>query len=254
MMNGPFSSPRIVVMEKQMSIQAIIFDLDNTLYPASSGVMAQIDQRIGEYVRQRLGVGEEEALLIRRTYCETFGTTLRGLLHHRTDVHTDEYLEFVHNIEIEALLRFDAELDAALAALNVPKIIFTNAPREHAERVLKAMGLAHHFERIFDLRHFNFVGKPDPAAYQHVLEYLGVPGTAALMLEDSAYNLPPAKALGMTTMLVGELLPKHPDADYHVPHILAALDVAQVLVGSPTHVPVGAGNGVAAHGVLRKDA
>jgi putative hydrolase of the HAD superfamily len=159
----------------------------------------------------------------------------------------------VHNIEIEALLRFDAELDAALSTLNVSKIIFTNAPREHAERVLNAMGLAHHFERIFDLRHFNFVGKPDPAAYQHVLEYLGVPGTAALMLEDSAYNLPPAKALGMTTMLVGDLIPTHPDADYHVPTILAALEIAQVLLGSTRHAPIQSANGVAAPSVLHKD-
>ncbi len=236
-----------------MTIQTILFDLDNTLYPASSGVMARIDQRIGEYVEQRLGITGEEALMLRRTYCETFGTTLRGLLHHYGDIETDEYLEFVHNIEIEELLRFDAELDAALAALHVPKIIFTNSPREHAERVLKALGLRHHFERVFDLRHFNLIGKPDPSAYRQVLDYVGVPGTAALMLEDSAYNLPPAKALGMTTMLIGELLPTHPDADYHVTNILEALDIAQVLVGSTDHAPVAAGNGVAA-GVLRKDA
>jgi putative hydrolase of the HAD superfamily len=236
-----------------MNIRAILFDLDNTLYPASSGVMARIDQRIGEYVEQRLGIGAEEALVMRRTYCETYGTTLRGLLHHYGDIETDEYLEFVHNIEIEELLRFDAALDAALAALDVPKIIFTNSPREHAERVLKALGLAHHFERVFDLRHFNLIGKPDPAAYRQVLDYVGVPGSAVLLLEDSAHNLPPAKALGMTTMLVGELLPMHPDADYHVPNILEALDIAQVLVGSTDPVPVAAGNGVAA-GVLRKDA
>ncbi len=236
-----------------MNIRAILFDLDNTLYPASSGVMARIDQRIGEYVEQRLGIGAEEALVMRRTYCETYGTTLRGLLHHYGDIETDEYLEFVHNIEIEEMLRFDAALDAALAALDVPKIIFTNSPREHAERVLKALGLAHHFERVFDLRHFNLIGKPDPAAYRQVLDYVGVPGSAVLLLEDSAHNLPPAKALGMTTMLVGELLPMHPDADYHVPNILEALDIAQVLVGSTDPVLVAAGNGVAA-GVLRKDA
>lgn len=236
-----------------MSIPAILFDLDNTLYPASSGVMAQIDQRIGEYVTQRLGIGAEEALMLRRTYCETFGTTLRGLLHHYTDIETDDYLQFVHNVEIEELLRFDAELDAALAALDVPKIIFTNSPREHAERVLKALGLAHHFEQVFDLRHFNFVGKPDPAAYRLVLDYVGVPGTAVLMVEDSAHNLSPAKALGMTTMLIGELLPTHPDADYHVANILEALDIAQVLINSGAVGPLAAGSGVAAS-VLRPDA
>lgn len=230
-----------------MTIRVILFDLDNTLYPASSGVMARIDQRIGEYVEQRLGITGEEALVLRRTYCETFGTTLRGLLHHYGDIPTDEYLDFVHNIEIEELLRFDAALDAALAALAVPKIIFTNSPREHAERVLKALGLRHHFERVFDLRHFNLIGKPDPAAYQQVLDYAGVPGSAALLMEDSAHNLPPAKALGMTTMLIGELLPTHPDADYHVANILEALDIAQLLVGSYTASPMAADTDLASH-------
>jgi putative hydrolase of the HAD superfamily len=215
-----------------MAIRAIVFDLDNTLYPAASGVMQHIDRRIGEYVQQRLGISTEEALKIRRTYCETFGTTLRGLLHHYTDIETEDYLRFVHDVEIEVLLRFDAALDAALTALPVRKVIFTNSPREHAERVLQALELMHHFERIFDLRYFNLVGKPDPASYQHVLEYLGIPGTDVLMLEDSAFNLPPAKALGMTTILIGETLPVRPDADYYVGNVLEALDIAQTLVAS----------------------
>lgn len=213
-----------------MSIRAIIFDLDNTLYPASSGVMQRIDQRIGEYVQQRLGMSEEEAQTLRRTYVTTFGTTLSGLLQHDENIEIEEYLHFVHDVGIEELLRFDQELDAALGALPIPKIIFTNSPREHAERVLSALGLMHHFDRIFDLRYFNFVGKPDPAAYKHVLEYLDLPGSDVLMLEDSSFNLPPAKALDMTTILIGENLSTHPDADYHVDTIMEALEVAQVLV------------------------
>lgn len=230
-----------------MSIQAIVFDLDNTLYPASSGVMERIDQRIGEYVQQRLGISEEDSRALRRNYLERFGTTLGGLLHHDADIETDEYLRFVHDIEIEALLSIDADLDAALAALPVRKVIFTNSPREHAERVLGTLGLMHHFERIFDLRYFNFIGKPDPASYAHVLEYLRVPGKHVLMLEDSAYNLPPAKALGMTTILIGASLPTHPDADYHVATILEALEVAQLLVDRDIALPTSAGNG---HGQL----
>lgn len=212
-----------------MRLRAMIFDLDNTLYPASSGVMQRIDQRIGIYLQQRLGIHAAHALQLRRTYWETFGTTLRGLLHNHTDIETDEYLEFVHDVEIEDLLHPAAALDAALAALPVRKVVFTNSPREHAQRVLEALQIAHHFERIFDLRYFDFVGKPDPAAYQHVLDYLDVPGPAAMMLEDTLPNLLPAKALGITTVLVGPQIPAHPAVDYHVFDELQALQLAHRL-------------------------
>ncbi len=212
-----------------MTIRAILFDLDNTLYPASSGVMQKIDQRIGEYVRQRLGLSEAEAAEIKRHYYTTYGTTLRGLQQHYGHVEIDDYLQFVHDVAIETYLQFDAELDAALTRLPVTKIIFTNSPREHAERVLKAMGLAHHFERIYDLRYFNFVAKPDPACYQHILDDLGVAGSEVLLLEDTPHNLAPAKVLGMTTMLICDASACCADADYLVEDVQAALAIAEKL-------------------------
>lgn len=213
-----------------MTIRAILFDLDNTLYPASSGVMQTIDRRIGEYVQQRLGLPEDEAARLRHHFYTTYGTTLRGLQQHHAGVETEEYLQFVHNIEIDKLLTFDAELDLALSRLHVPKVIFTNSPREHAERVLGAMQLAHHFEQIFDLRCFNFIAKPDPSCYQHVLAELGIAGSEALLLEDTVQNLPPAKALDITTILITELPLDCDAADYQVQHVLAGLAIAQTLV------------------------
>ena len=213
-----------------MSIRAILFDLDNTLYPATSGVMQGIDRRIGEYVEQRLGLSPVEAAEVKRHYYTTYGTTLRGLQQHYGPLETDEYLSFVHDVGIEDLLRYDAELDAALERLDVPKVIFTNSPREHAERVLAAMGLAHHFERIFDLRYFEFAGKPDPRCYQRVLEQLGVMGAETLLLEDTPQNLGPARALGMTTMLICDGTFVCPDADYRPATIEEALRAAETLV------------------------
>jgi putative hydrolase of the HAD superfamily len=213
-----------------MTIRAILFDLDNTLYPASSGVMQSIDRRIGEYVQQRLGLPEDEASRLRHHFYTTYGTTLRGLQQFYANVETEEYLQFVHNIEIDRLLQFDAELDVALSRLHVPKVIFTNSPREHAERVLNTMQIAHHFEQIFDLRYFNFVAKPDPSCYQHVLDVLGIDGSEALLLEDTPQNLAPAKALAMTTILITELPRDCDAADYQVQNVLSALAIAQKLV------------------------
>lgn len=222
-----------------MTIRAMLFDLDNTLYPASSGIMQHLDRRIGEYVEQRLGLTEAEALQARRDFYTTYGTTLRGLQRHYRDVETEDYLQFVHNVAIEELLQLDEKLDAALARLPARKVIFTNSPREHAERVLKTLGITHHFERIFDLRYFNFVGKPDPQCYQHILDQLGIEGTEALLVEDTPHNLPPAKELGMTTILICDEPTPCPTADYIVPDVLTALDVAEpLLTPRVTRMPV----------------
>ena len=46
------------------------------------------------------------------------------------------------------------------------------------------------------------VRKPDPAAYQLVLDALDLPAEKIVFLDDLGINLKPAKALGMTTIKV----------------------------------------------------
>jgi putative hydrolase of the HAD superfamily len=46
------------------------------------------------------------------------------------------------------------------------------------------------------------VRKPDPAAYQLVLDTMGLPAEAFVYLDDLGINLKPAKAIGMTTIKV----------------------------------------------------
>ena len=216
-----------------MAIEAVLFDLDNTIYPASNGLMQTIDQRIGEYVQRVLGIDEEEAMRLRRHYYAEYGTTLRGLQNHHRHVETETYLQYVHDVALDAFLASDAHLDTMLAKLDARKAIFTNSPREHAERVLEALGIAHHFERIFDVRFFDFVAKPNPEAYARVLDEIGVDGRRTMLLEDTPSNLPPAKDLGMTTILLSDDDAPHPLADYVVRDIVAAVELAQKLVGQP---------------------
>ncbi len=219
-----------------MAIRAMLFDLDNTLYPASSGLMQSIDQRIGQFVQQSLGLSEEESLRLRRGYYAEFGTTLRGLRRHHDGIEPEHYLEYVHDIALDAFLASDARLDRLLGMLQVRKVIFTNSPREYAERVLKTLGIAHHFEHIFDLRFFDFACKPEPACYERVLQELGIAGHEAMLLEDTPQNLPPAVALGMTTILIDEQEQPNSMADYVVPDVVAAVEVAQQLI-APDDVP-----------------
>src|SRR5689334_15771412 len=127
-------------------ITAILFDLDNTLYPLSVGLTTAIDERMTAYVQRHKGVSLEQALALRQDYMANHGSTLRGL--QMTDqVDPDDYLRDVHDVVYESFLAIDEALDGELAALgDVRKAIFTNAPLEHAERVLRLLGIAHHFE------------------------------------------------------------------------------------------------------------
>lgn len=209
-----------------MPISTVLFDLDNTIYPASSGMMKGIDTRINQYVKDLLGLDEAQSLQLRKQYYVEYGTTLHGLQrHHQVDA--DDYLDFVHDVAIESFLASDAELDHLLSELRAAKAIFTNAPAGYARRVLAVLGIERHFGHVFDIRYSGFRPKPDPAVYQSVLDTLQVAGAAAILVEDTAKNLPPARALGMTTILVGE-----PDAqaaalaDYVVPDVLAAIRIA----------------------------
>jgi putative hydrolase of the HAD superfamily len=209
-----------------MPIAAVLFDLDNTIYPASSGLMGGIDVRINAYVKNLLGLDDAEALRIRKQYYAEYGTTLNGLQRHHA-VDPEHYLEFVHDVAIESFLAADAELDHLLGELHATKAIFTNSPDGYARRVLQVLGIERHFAQIFDIRFSGFLPKPDPAVYQSVLDTLGVAGPTAVLVEDTAKNLAPARALGMTTILLGESAPEAAAlADYVVTDVLAAIRVA----------------------------
>jgi putative hydrolase of the HAD superfamily len=186
-----------------MTIRAILFDLDDTLYPRSAGVLAQVRERILLYMQSRLGMAPDEADALRRHYLHTYGTTMRGLqLHHQIDA--DDYLDYVHDIPLHNYLVPNPALDRALASLPQRKVVFTNASREHAERVLDSLGVRHHFERIVDVRDVDFQSKPRISAYRRACQLLNLRPEECVLVEDNVRNLQPARQLGMTTVLVSE--------------------------------------------------
>src|SRR4051812_20309273 len=61
-------------------IETWIFDLDNTLYPASCRLFDQVQQRMNEFICDRLNLSPEAAAELRRSYFREHGTTLNGLM------------------------------------------------------------------------------------------------------------------------------------------------------------------------------
>jgi len=184
------------------NVQYALFDLDNTLYPKSAGVMEAVARRISAYMATHLGMDEATIKELRPRYWKQYGTTMRGLwVEHHID--PDDYLWYIHDLPMSDFLTPNVELEQVLAGLPWHKAIFTNSSREHAQQVLAALGIEQQFERVFDMRDTGYFGKPYPAAYLCVLQALGCVAEECLLIDDSPANLRPARELGMTTVLVG---------------------------------------------------
>ncbi|MGD8604031.1 MAG: pyrimidine 5'-nucleotidase [Anaerolineales bacterium] len=204
--------------------QTIFIDLDDTLYAQDNGVWQAISSQIQNYLIQRLGLDPKTAEQVRADYLAQYGTTLNGL---RVNYHIDphDYLQFVHQIPLEKMLKPDPHLREILEATPHRKIIFTNSSRDHAQRVLTCLGVSDQFEIIIDIFSLDFVNKPDPAAYAKALTLSGDPDPRlCTMFDDRLPNLIPAGQIGFTTVLVGGDSDMD-GADYQVPSIHALPEV-----------------------------
>lgn len=179
----------------------IIFDLDDTLYARENGLMGEVGRRIQTWLCENMELAWEEAIVLRRKYYHQYGTTLGGLIEEH-DVDVNDYLVYVHDIPLEEYIGPNPALDAMLAGIPLRHVVYTNATAEYARRVLGVLGVSDHFEDVIGIEDVGLINKPVQEAYERVLVRLDTWGPECIMVEDSARNLNPAKALGMTTVLV----------------------------------------------------
>jgi putative hydrolase of the HAD superfamily len=177
-----------------------IFDLDNCLYPASTGLFSLIDERMGAYVQRLLGCDAAEAHRVQKAHFHEHGTTLAGLMKEH-DIDPREFLEDVHAIPLDRI-EADERLGRALARLPGRKFVFTNGDAPYARRVLEAIGVHGHFDDLHDIHASSYRPKPDPHGYALLCERFGIDPKHALLADDMVKNLAPAKALGMMTVWV----------------------------------------------------
>jgi putative hydrolase of the HAD superfamily len=184
-------------------MDVLIFDLDNTLYPAEKQLFSLIDVRINRYMTEVVGIPAPEVDALRRDYWRLYGVTLQGLIRHH-GVDPEDYLFFVHDVDVASHLAPDPALREVLASLPQRKAVFTNGSLCHADRVLSALGIEDMFEKVYDIRIAAYQPKPYPEPYHAVLAQLGTTADRCIMIEDSRDNLHTAKRLGMGTILIGD--------------------------------------------------
>jgi putative hydrolase of the HAD superfamily len=196
-----------------MVIRYILFDLDNTLYPRACGLFHLIEERIMEFLRVRLGLTQEEAAALRRSYLRAYGFTLVGLMKHNR-VDPEDYLAFVHEVDVEGVLAEDKGLARLMTCIPLKKVIVTNGTVRHAQRVIRTLGVESFFSHIFDITFMGYCPKPHLSTFHRVLDHLGATAAECLMLDDHVPTLATARRLGMTTVYVGDT--EQVEADYQI--------------------------------------
>ena len=187
-------------MKSLKSIKWWLFDLDNTLYSGKTKVFEQVDKKMSQYISEKLNVSIEEAKKIQKNYFYEYNTTLNGLIKNHK-INADEFLEFVHNVDIDFLEK-DLKLSEEIKKLGGKKIIFTNGSRKHALNVTRKIGIDHHFDDIFDIVDSEFVPKPAVEPYKKLVKKHKIDPKLCVFIEDIARNLKPAYEMGMKTIWI----------------------------------------------------
>ncbi|MFY7719758.1 MAG: pyrimidine 5'-nucleotidase [Brevundimonas sp.] len=183
-------------------VSAWVFDMDDTLYPREQGLMQLVQARINAYVVEAVGLDPVSARVLQRQFLDEHGTTLAGLMANYT-IDPAHFLHDVHDVPMDSL-EPNPRLVEQLMRLPGRRLVFTNGARDYADRVLDRLGVTACFDGVFTIEDADLTPKPAPSTFRHFIERYGLDPHRAAFFEDTPRNLEPAKALGMTTVLIGD--------------------------------------------------
>lgn len=198
-----------------------VFDLDNTLYPASLTVFDAIGHRMTAHVMRVTGLGHTEALALQEHYHEHYGATVVGLMRHH-GVDPWDFMDDVHDVDLGEVQE-DARLIAALEAFEGRALVYTNGAASYAQRVLARLGVADLIQQTIALDDIAFLPKPERLSYVGAARLAKFDWAKAVMFEDSPRNLEAAAHFGCATVLIGGAAPRAP-VDFHAANLTDFLE------------------------------
>lgn len=198
-----------------------VFDLDDTLHDASSHIFPVMNKAMTQYIMDTLDLDEPRAFELRKHYWRVYGATLKGLMrHHGVDPH--HFLGSTHDpLDLDNMVSIRKSLRHCLNGLKGRKVIFTNAPRNYAIRVLDLLGITDLFELVFSVESTKFHPKPSVRGFKQLLRAIGAKASDCVMLEDNLPALMTAKRMGMKTVWVSRALRKPCFVDLRIDTVLA---------------------------------
>ncbi|KAJ4850682.1 hypothetical protein Tsubulata_027907 [Turnera subulata] len=217
----------------------LLFDVDDTLYPLSSGLSSHVTKNIQEYMVQKLGIEESKVLQMNQVLYQKYGTSMAGLKAIGYDFDNDDYHSFVHGRLPYDKLKPDHVLRNLLHSLPLRKVIFSNGDRAHVAKVLSKLGLEDCFEGIICFETLNpsnqrnisdhkneiipdiidlpfqhiddsllpktpIICKPFEDAFEQAFKIANVNPQRTVFFDDSLRNIETGKRMGLHTVLVGK--------------------------------------------------
>ncbi|GJN16595.1 hypothetical protein PR202_gb03598 [Eleusine coracana subsp. coracana] len=165
--------------DQRLKCDCLVFDLDDTLYPVTSGIGADVMKNIQDYMVQKLGVEESISLELCILLYKQYGTTMAGLRAIGYQFDYDDYHRYLilpkfdfcclPALFMEALfirrlayekIKPDPVLRNILLSLPIRKVVFTNGDKIHASRALKRLGIEDCFERVVCFETLNPTSPP----------------------------------------------------------------------------------------------
>ena len=124
------------------------------------------------------------------------------VIQHRID--PQDYINYAFGFDVNHFIHTDSKLRLMLNHLNFRKAVFSNSPGMYVEAVLKALGVADCFEKIFDIHFCDYLGKPEPDSYQRVLNDLRVKAGKCIFVDDMRVNVQGASQAGMKAVWLSD--------------------------------------------------
>ena len=175
-----------------------IFDLDNTLHDAQSKIFPIVNDKMNQYISSALKMSIEEASKIRAQYWLEYGSTLQGLIKNY-NIDPIDFLDKTHTINnFKDLIIPMPCLIETLELADGMKIIYTNAPKNYTNQVLKICGIKEYFDEVFTIEDSNFKSKPNIDSMSLFIKKYNI--NEAFFVDDVKENLKTAKKFGLATV------------------------------------------------------
>lgn len=191
------------------TIENWLIDVDNTLYPNSCGMFAELVERIYGITELASRLPRPEAIRLAHQYFDAYGNTMIGLtkFHNMTE---QEYLDYIYDLSVEQYVTPNKNLRCLIERLPGKRYIFTNAVHPFVQRVFAALGVDGMFDGIVDALDLLPYAKPDHEAFRRAFSILGITNPAACgVIDDTPGVIQKAKELGLFTVQVGTTTPNN---------------------------------------------
>lgn len=190
-------------MNKFKNCKYWIFDIDDTLYPKSSGLDKIIENSLSRNIAELFNISLEDARELCVDFYKKFGSTLYGLLQ-TTDIKPSQFVRKVHQELDLSVIKPNPRLASALEKIDVKKYVFTNGSYCHGLRVCKKLGIEKEFSGFFGAQSTNFIPKPNPKAFEEFFKTYQINPTETLLIDDGKKNLEAASKMGSKTLWIAQ--------------------------------------------------